>query len=160
MSGLEDISTSLKKGRNEIQVAIDRDKAAKHGLTAQDVSQIFQFTLGGMRLRRFNAGPREVETWLALRMEDRQNLDDLKALQIGSPAQGQILLGDIADFRIVRRAQARTVPQVPGPAVCADGLGGHILRERLETGPASTDVPDHSPGWSPRWCWRSCCSPR
>ncbi len=108
VEGLEDISTSFKKGRNEIQVVIDRPKAQKHGLTAQDVSQIFQFTLGGMRLQRFNAGPREVETWLALRMEDREDLEDLKALQIGSPAGGQILLGDIADFRIVRREQEIT----------------------------------------------------
>jgi HAE1 family hydrophobic/amphiphilic exporter-1 len=108
VAGLEDISTSFRKGRNEVQVVVDRAKAQKHGLTAQDVSQIFQFTLGGMRLQRFNAGTREVETWLALRMEDRENLEDLKALQIGSPEQGQILLGDIADFRIVRRAQEIT----------------------------------------------------
>jgi HAE1 family hydrophobic/amphiphilic exporter-1 len=108
VDGLEDISTSFKRGRNEVQVVVDRPKAQKHGLTAQDVSQIFQFTLGGMRLQRFNAGTREVETWLALRMEDRQDLEDLKSLQIGSPEQGQILLGDIADFRIVRRAHEIT----------------------------------------------------
>jgi HAE1 family hydrophobic/amphiphilic exporter-1 len=107
VEAIEDISTSFRKGRDEVQVVIDRSKALKHGLTAQDISQIFQFTLGGMRLRRFNAGPREVETWLALRIEDRQNLEDLKALQIGPPEQG-LLLGDIADFRIVRRAQEIT----------------------------------------------------
>ena len=103
--GIEDITTSLKKGRNEIQVVIDRAKALRHGLTAEDVSQIFQFTLGGMRLRRFNAGDREVETWLALRLEDRQNLEDLRKLQIGSASGQQILLADIASFQMVRRAQ-------------------------------------------------------
>ncbi|MFQ5878446.1 MAG: efflux RND transporter permease subunit, partial [Acidobacteriota bacterium] len=105
VDGVEDISSSVKKGRNEIHVAIDRDKAARQGLTAEDVSRIFQFTLGGMRLRRFNAGDREVETWLALRLEDREDLDDLRRLQIGNPEGRTVRLGDIADFHVVRREQ-------------------------------------------------------
>src|SRR5262249_5644839 len=71
--------------------------------TADDVSQIFQFTLGGMRLRRFNTGDREVESWLELRQIDRQNLDDLKAIQVGPPDR-PVHLGDIASFQVVRRA--------------------------------------------------------
>ncbi len=105
VSGVADVSTSLTKGRNEIQVVIDRDKALRQGLTAQDVSQIFSFTLGGLRLRRFDAGDREVETWLALRMEDRENLEDLKKLQIGGRDGQAVPLGDIASFNIVRREQ-------------------------------------------------------
>ena len=104
VEGVTDISTSLKRGRREIQVVIDRAVARRHGFTAQDISEIFAFTLGGLRLQRFNAGDREVETWLDLRMEDRENLDDLKKLQIGSGA-GTVLLGEIASFQIVRRAQ-------------------------------------------------------
>ena len=107
VKSVEDISNSFNKGRNEIQVVIDRDKALRNGLTAEDVSQIFQFTLGGMRLRRFNAGSREVETWLELRRQDRQNLEDLKAIQIGPPTR-PVLLGDIAQFQVVRRAQEIT----------------------------------------------------
>ncbi|MCZ6696250.1 MAG: efflux RND transporter permease subunit [Acidobacteria bacterium] len=100
-----DISTSLNRGRKEIQVVIDRDKALRRGLTAEDVSNIFSFTLGGMRLQRFNTGSREVETWLALRLEDRQNLADLKQLQIGTPDGPPIQLSDIASFQVVRRPE-------------------------------------------------------
>jgi hydrophobic/amphiphilic exporter-1 (mainly G- bacteria), HAE1 family len=103
VQGVEDITSSLNKGRNEIQVVVDRAKAIRAGLTAEDVSEIFQFTLGGMRLRRFNTGDREVETWLELRMEDRQSLEDLRAIQIGPPAH-PVRLGDIASFQVVRRA--------------------------------------------------------
>ncbi len=108
VAGVIDVSTSLARGRREIQVSIDRDKARKHGLTAEDVSQIFAFTLGGLRLQRFNAGDREVETWLDLRREDRENLDDLKKLQIGSRDGRAVHLSDIAGFQIVRRAQEIT----------------------------------------------------
>ncbi|HKY32446.1 MAG TPA: efflux RND transporter permease subunit [Candidatus Polarisedimenticolia bacterium] len=108
VGGIEDISTSLSRGRREIQVVVDRHKALRHGLTAQDISQVFSFTLGGLRLQRFNAGDREVETWLALRLEDRENLEDLRKLQVASAAGRPVLLGDIADFQIVRRAQEIT----------------------------------------------------
>ena len=37
-------------GRSEIHVAIDRDRAAELGLTAQDVARLLAFSLGGVRL--------------------------------------------------------------------------------------------------------------
>ena len=105
VEGVEDIFSPLNKARREIQVVIDRDRALRHGLTARDVSDIFSFTLGGMRLRRFNTGDREVETWLALRLEDRQNLEDLRRIQFLSSSGQPILLSDIASFQVIRRAQ-------------------------------------------------------
>ncbi|MGH9458834.1 MAG: efflux RND transporter permease subunit [Thermoanaerobaculia bacterium] len=104
--GMEDLDTGTTRGRNEIQVVIDRDRAAQLGLTAQDLSDIFSFTLGGMRLRRFNTGDKEVETWLALREEDRENLEDLRNLQVRTASGRDVVLGDVADFEVVRRANA------------------------------------------------------
>lgn len=101
IGGVEDVNSSLSSARQEIQVSIDRDKARKTGLDAQDVSDIFGFTLGGMRLRRFNAGEREVETWLALQPEDRTNLEDLKNLVFRGENGQEILLGDIANFTVI-----------------------------------------------------------
>jgi HAE1 family hydrophobic/amphiphilic exporter-1 len=106
IEGIEDLNTGLNRGRQEVQVVIDRAKAAKLGLTAQDLSDIFSFTLGGMRLRRFNAGEHEVETWLALRESDRTNLEDLKKLQINTSSGQEIVLGDVATFEIIRRAES------------------------------------------------------
>ena len=105
VEGVLDISGSFKRGRNEIQVIVNRDKASRLGLTAKDVSDIFSFTLGGMRLNRFNTGTREVETWIALRFEDRENLADLKKIQFSVSEGRQIQLGDIADFQVVRREE-------------------------------------------------------
>jgi HAE1 family hydrophobic/amphiphilic exporter-1 len=103
--GVEDVNSSLRRGRDEIQVVIDREKALRNGLSARDLSEVFAFTLGGLRLRRFNAGDREVETWLGLRLEDRQDLEDLRQIQLLSPGGRTVLLGDIAGFQVVRRAQ-------------------------------------------------------
>jgi HAE1 family hydrophobic/amphiphilic exporter-1 len=152
VEGVEDISTSLRQGRNEIQVVIDKDKALRHGLTAEDVSDIFRFTLGGMRLRRFNAGAREVETWLALRRQDRENLDDLKKLQIGSPTGRTILLSDIASFQVIRRAQEinredRKV-RVAVNATYEGEKWDDAAKEKIEGLMNAFDLP---PGYS--WSW-------
>jgi hydrophobic/amphiphilic exporter-1 (mainly G- bacteria), HAE1 family len=106
LEGVEDLNTGIGNARQEIQVTIDRAKAARLGLTAQDLSDIFSFTLGGMRLRRFNSGDHEVETWLELRRIDRENLDDLQQIQIRTSSGTDVLLGDIAAFEIIRRADS------------------------------------------------------
>ncbi len=106
LEGIEDLNTGLNRGRQEIQVTIDREKAARLGLSAQDLSDIFSFSLGGMRLSRFNTGEHEVETWLALRESDRTNLEDLRSLYINTSSGTQVLLGEIASFELIKRAES------------------------------------------------------
>jgi HAE1 family hydrophobic/amphiphilic exporter-1 len=104
MDGIHDVNNSLRGNQREVRVSIDRDKAQRLGLTAGDVADIFSFTLGSMRLARFNAGEREVETWLALRLEDRQDINDLRQLNVNQVNGRPVLLGDIANFEIIPRA--------------------------------------------------------
>jgi len=102
VDNVQDIRTSFRGNRRQVEVKVDRDKAARSGMTAQDMADVFSFTLGAMRLPRFNAGEREVDTWLALRLEDRENIADLKRLQVGGGESGRpVLLGEIADFQLV-----------------------------------------------------------
>ena len=103
IEGVQDVTSPLRESRQEVQVQVDREKAARLGLTARDVADVFAFTLGGMRLPRFDTGEREVDTWVALRIEDRENLADLAQLEFRSEAGLPVVLGDIASFRIVDR---------------------------------------------------------
>jgi len=103
VDGIEDLSRPRAAGRREIQVIIDRDRAADLGLTAEDVSQVLGFSLGGLRLDRFNAGTREIIAWLALRMEDRSQLEDLRQIPVSRQNGRPVLLGDIATFETVER---------------------------------------------------------
>jgi HAE1 family hydrophobic/amphiphilic exporter-1 len=151
IEGVEDISTSLKKGRREIQVVVDRERARRAGLTAQDVADIFAFTLGGLRLRRFSAGDREVETWLHLRLEDRESLEDLRALEIRPRGGRPVRLGEIAGFQTVRRAQEiRREDRKVRVAVNATYEGEGWDRARSEIA-AMMDAFDLPPGYS--WSW-------
>ena len=103
MDGMEDVSRPRSTGRREIQVSLDRDRAAELGRTATDIIQVLGFNLGGVRLDRFKAGDREIVTWLALRMEDRERLDDLRQIPIADSGGRPVLLGDIATFELIER---------------------------------------------------------
>ncbi len=103
MDGVEDVSRPRSTGRREVQVAVDRERVAELGRTTADITQMLAFSLGGVRLDRFNAGDREIVTWLALRMEDRQRLDDLRQIPIASAGGKPVLLGDVASFEVIER---------------------------------------------------------
>ncbi len=103
---VEDVMTSARKGRKEIQAHLDTERARRLGLSPKDMADVFGFTLGGLRLARFNAGEREVEMNLALALADRENLEDLKQLTVATRDGRPILLSEVATFQIVSRAQA------------------------------------------------------
>ncbi len=153
LEGVQDVRTSFRDAQREIEVRIDRARAERLGLTAQDVADIFSFTLGAMRLPRFNAGDREVETWLALRLEDRENLEDLKKLQFGGGADGRrpVQLGEVADFRVVERPrEIERENRKVRVAVRAtyEGESWNDTQEEIEGLMDAFDLP---PGYS--WSW-------
>jgi HAE1 family hydrophobic/amphiphilic exporter-1 len=151
VEGVEDVTSPIHRGRREIQVSIDRDKAMRLGMTAQDVSNLFSFTLGGMRLKQFDAGDHEVETWLALRQEDRTSLDDLKRIQVASAGATPVTLGDVATFQVVRREQEiqRENRKVKTEVRAVyEGKDWDRSKERIATLMDAFDLP---PGYS--WSW-------
>src|SRR5262249_4137769 len=100
VNGIEDVRVDANTGRREVQMVLNRDKAMKAGITPRDLSQIMMFSLGGQRLHRYVTPEKEIDMILGLRLEDRENIEDLKNLQIGTPT-GPIQLRSIVDFKIV-----------------------------------------------------------
>ncbi|HET6583802.1 MAG TPA: efflux RND transporter permease subunit [Nannocystaceae bacterium] len=100
--GVKDVRSSADQLRDEIEVTVDRDLATRQGLTAKDAADTFGFTLGGLRLPRFREGGREVDSWLALRIEDRAGLRDLKKIAFPTRDGSTVRLADIARFETVR----------------------------------------------------------
>jgi len=152
VDGIEDVRTADRGGQREIRVTVDRERALRAGLTPGDVANVFSFTLGGMRLARFDAGDREVDTWLALRLADREDVEDLKAIPIGGSDDGRpILLGDIARFEIVPKPrEIRREDRKVRVAVDATYEGDDWEAAKTEIG-ALMDALDLPPGYT--WSW-------
>lgn len=131
-----DVGGSLQHTRNEIQVRIDRERALRRGITPQDAAEAFGFTLGGMSLPRYRDGEREVDTWLALRIEDRAGLEDLKAISFPVAGETAVRLGDIATFESVPTPQTIVRRNREGNArvgATYEGSQWDEVRERIET---------------------------
>ncbi len=100
VKGVEDVRLDANAGRKEVQMVLNREKAIKAGITPQELAQIMMFSLGGQRLRRYVTPEKEIDMILGLRVEDRENIEDLKNLQISTPG-GPIQLRSVVDFDTV-----------------------------------------------------------
>ncbi len=81
---------------------IDRDQAARYGLTVGDVQDIIQSAIGGMNVTETVEGLERYPVNLRYPRELRDNLESLKRVLIPTPTGAQIPLALIADLELRR----------------------------------------------------------
>lgn len=96
--GTREVETSFEEGRPEIQVRLNRDKAASFGLSAGQVAQAVDMAVNGSVATRYRVGGDEIDIVVQLAEEQRQSLTAIKGLIITSPLGMQVTLGDVADL--------------------------------------------------------------
>lgn len=110
VKGFDSVRTTAKAGEHEIQVIVDRDRAARLGLTPQSVAQTIAIAMRGDPLKEFRSDDREIQMRLAFRADSRQTLEDLAATPLYLPDGTRSSLGAVATFRIDQTA--RTIERV------------------------------------------------
>jgi HAE1 family hydrophobic/amphiphilic exporter-1 len=108
--GFDSVRTTAKAGEHEVQVIVDRERAARLGLTPQAVAQTLAIAMRGDPLKEFRADDREIQMRLAFRADDRQTLEDLASTPLYLPDGTRSTLGAVASFRIDQ--SARTIERV------------------------------------------------
>lgn len=101
LPALESVRSTAGAGEQEVQVIVDRDRAARLGLSTEAVAQTVAAAMRGDRLKDFRAGEREIRMRLAFRPDDRQSVEDLAATPLYLPGGQRATLGSVASFRIV-----------------------------------------------------------
>ncbi len=81
---------------------IDRDQAARYGLTVGDVQDIIQSAIGGMNVTETVEGLERYPVNLRYPRELRDNLESLKRVLIPAPTGAQIPLTLVADLELRR----------------------------------------------------------
>ncbi len=100
VDGLEDIRSDAETGDREIQITVDRERAAAAGFTAEDVAKDVGIAMRGQNLREFRGQTDEVAVRLAFRESDKQSIDQLANLPLHTPDGRRIPLSAVANFRI------------------------------------------------------------
>ena len=112
VEGIGDLRSDDESGRAEVQVRVDPVQSGRFGVTPAAVSRVMELTYRGVQLPRLRTGDREIDLVVSLLPEDRESLENLETLTIGSRGGQSVQLNQIADFtfghgpeRIFRRDQ-------------------------------------------------------
>ena len=101
--GLEDVEIGGERGRQEVEVVVDRDRAFQYGLNTAGVGASVARFFRGRPLARFRGPDGEVEVQARLAEADRSSLDGLEAMPVLTSGGASVPLGAVADFRTVPR---------------------------------------------------------
>ncbi|HYP07010.1 MAG TPA: efflux RND transporter permease subunit, partial [Bryobacteraceae bacterium] len=103
MPGFSEIHTDSDKGREEIQIRLDRELAKKYNVSPQSVGNLLSIVVRGQQIRGFRTPDGEVDIWMRLQASDRSDLDDLRSIVIGSGSDGSdVTLSQVAKLDLVK----------------------------------------------------------
>jgi hydrophobic/amphiphilic exporter-1 (mainly G- bacteria), HAE1 family len=139
VEGLTDVVVGGERGREEVEVVVDRDRAFQYGLTTSSVGTSVAQFFRGRPLARFRGPHGEVQVEARLAQEDRSSVEGLKdlpvsAAQMTGVGPRAVPLAAVADFRTVRtaasveRQQRRSIVSVRGNY---DSKKGGDVRNRV-----------------------------
>ena len=88
-------------GSDEIRLTVNRDAAARYGVSASTVGRLVSFAMRGVPLSPWYEGEKEVRVFARFGLDDRQSVDRLMDFEIGSPtAQAAVPLRAVVDAAV------------------------------------------------------------
>lgn len=92
-------------GKPYLEIEIDRDAIARHGLSIESVQNVIQIAVGGMTLSRTVEGRERYPIRVRFPREERGDIESLERVLVPTPLGHQIPLGQVAKIRHVRGPQ-------------------------------------------------------
>ncbi|MEO0997849.1 MAG: efflux RND transporter permease subunit [Pseudomonadota bacterium] len=114
------LTSDMTAGDNEIRVIIDRNRAARFGLTSQDVATAVNVALRGRDLREFRTPEGEIGMRVSFRDSDRQSISQVSDMTLIGEDGQEVLLSSVAtlDERLapaqIRRTDRQTSLKISG----------------------------------------------
>jgi cobalt-zinc-cadmium resistance protein CzcA len=86
--GVTDLGIFRVLGQPNLNMTVDRARAARYGLNAGDVNSVIQAALGGTEATKVLEGERQFSLLVRVAPEYRTSLDRVRTLQVGVPGSG------------------------------------------------------------------------
>jgi heavy metal efflux system protein len=84
----------------QLQIEIDRERAARYGLTVADIEDVIETALGGRPATQIWEGERRFNVVVRLREEERSNTEALRGLLLDAPDHSQVPLDQVAQISV------------------------------------------------------------
>ena len=98
VDGLRDINISMKEGKPELHVLVDRKKAAQLGLAVGQIANTVRVATLGTVATRYRKAGEETDVRVRFQETDRNTIENIKNITIASPLKTQVLLDQVADI--------------------------------------------------------------
>ncbi len=116
VEGLRDIDTTLKMGKPELQIIVDREKASRIGLTVGHIAETVKAAMLGVVPTKYRIGGDEFNIRVRFRDFDRRTIEDVGNITVVTPAGERLPLYQVAQIvpekgpvKIFREDQERKV---------------------------------------------------
>jgi cobalt-zinc-cadmium resistance protein CzcA len=86
VQGITDLGAFWVLGQPNLNIRVDRAKAARYGLSVNDVNNVVQAALGGDVATSLLEADRQFGVVVRLAPEFRKNIDDVRSLKVGVPS--------------------------------------------------------------------------
>lgn len=90
--------------QQEIQVRVDRERAASLGFEPAQIARLIQVAMRGVPLREFRQGDTEVPVWLRFKNAQKLSLDDLQEIRLTRPDGLSIPLSTVVEIDMAPEA--------------------------------------------------------
>ncbi|MBC3766991.1 efflux RND transporter permease subunit [Neptunicella marina] len=146
IKGLSDVKTDQQSQKYELRITIDRQKAYRFGLSAEDISGIISTALRGQNLRTFrHSETGEVGVKVLFDQALQHDITELKRLSLKRTEQQNITLDMVADMQVVPRLSEITRHYRQTAIVIGANLDKDTTieqaRERIENALANIELP-------------------
>lgn len=98
--GLVDLKDNFVKGKPEIQVRIDKEKAALLSLDTYTIAYTVKAAVNGVKVGVFREGKDEYDILARLPEKDRQSLESLKRITVSGPRGEPVPLTSVAEVSV------------------------------------------------------------
>ncbi len=96
--GASDIDSDYQPGRPELQIAVDRERAADQGVSTAAVGSTLRTLINGTTVSKFREGGSDYDIVVRLRPEDRAKTSDILTLAVPTTKGTQVALNTVADI--------------------------------------------------------------
>ncbi len=98
--GLVDLKDNFVKGKPEIRVRVDKEKAALLGLDTYTIAYTVKTAINGVKVGVYREGKDEYDIIARLPDKDRQSLESLKRITVSGPRGEPIPLTSLAEIKL------------------------------------------------------------
>ena len=104
VQGITDLGAFWVLGQPNLNIRVDRAKAARYGLSVNDVNSVIQAALGGTTATTLLEADRQFGVVVRLAPEYRDNIDDVRSIKVGyqapSGVNAYVPLSELADISL------------------------------------------------------------